>query len=102
MPIAFMPIYCATKAAIHSITMSLRHQFKNTTVKVFEIIPPSVDSELGHERRKDKNKTHGGMPVKDFIVEAMEEIENDIYEAAISEAKNFREKGEALFNSINK
>ena len=101
-PIAFMPIYCATKAAIHSITMSLRHQLKNTTVKVFEIIPPSVDSELGHERRKDKNKTHGGMPVKDFIDETMEAIENDIYEAAISEAKNLREKGEALFNSINK
>ena len=32
-PIAFMPVYCATKAAIHSLTLSLRHQLKNTAVK---------------------------------------------------------------------
>jgi uncharacterized oxidoreductase len=101
-PIAFMPVYCATKAAIHSITMSLRHQLKDTSVKVFEIIPPSVDSELGHERRKDKNQTHGGMPVKEFINEAIEAIENDNFEAPVSEAKNFREKGESLFDSMNR
>lgn len=100
-PIAFMPIYCATKAAIHSINMSLRHQLKDTSVKVFEIIPPSVDSELGHERRKDKNQTHGGLPVIEFIVEAMQAIERDEQEAAIGQAKNLREKGEALFDSMN-
>lgn len=100
-PMVFMPVYCATKAAIHSVTLSLRHQLRDTSVKVFEIIPPSVDSELGHERRKDKNQTHGGMPVKEFVDEAMEAIENDKYEAAISEAANLREKGEALFGLIN-
>ena len=31
-PIAFMPVYCATKAAIHSLTLSLRHQLKDTSV----------------------------------------------------------------------
>ncbi len=101
-PIAFMPVYCATKAAIHSITMSLRHQLKETSVKVFEIIPPSVDTELGHERRKDKTQTHGGMPIKEFIDESMEAIENDLFEAAVSDAKNLREKGESLFGTINK
>lgn len=101
-PIAFMPVYCATKAALHSVTISLRHQLKETTVKVFEIIPPSVDSELGHERRIDKNQTHGGMPVKEFVDEAMESIERNEFEAAISQAKNLREKGEKLFNLINR
>jgi len=100
-PIAFMPVYSATKAAIHSFTMSLRHQLKDTSVKVFEIIPPSVDSELGHERRKDKNQTHGGMPVKEFVDEAMGSIENDEFEAAVSQAKDLRENGETLFDSIN-
>lgn len=101
-PMAFMPVYCATKAAIHSITMSLRYQLKDTSVKVFEIIPPSVDSELGHERRSDKKQTHGGMPVKEFVDEAMNAIENDKFEAAISHAKNLREKGETLFGALNK
>jgi uncharacterized oxidoreductase len=100
-PIASIPVYCATKAAIHSITMSLRHQLKDTTIKVFEIIPPSVDTELGQERRKDKNQTHGGMPIKEFVDEAMQAIENDEFESAISHAKNLREKGESLFGFIN-
>ncbi len=100
-PLAAVPVYCATKAAIHSITMSLRHQLKNTSVKVFEIIPPSVDSELGSERRDDKNSSHGGMPVSAFVNEAMEAIENDELEAAVSHAKNLREKGESLFESMN-
>ncbi|HSD63002.1 MAG TPA: SDR family NAD(P)-dependent oxidoreductase, partial [Ignavibacteriaceae bacterium] len=100
-PVAVVPVYCATKAAIHSYTMSLRHQLKNSSVKVFEIIPPSVDSELGQERRKDKNQTHGGMPVNEFVKEAIEAIENDKLEAAISQAKNLREKGELLFDGMN-
>lgn len=48
-PIAAMPVYCATKAGIHMFTVSLRHQLKGTSVKVkvFEIVPPRVDTELG-------------------------------------------------------
>jgi len=100
-PIVFMPVYCATKAAIHSLTLSLRHQLKNTTVKVFEIIPPSVDTELGSDRREDKTQSHGGMPVNEFIEQAMHAIESDIYEAPIGNAKNSREKREVLFEAMN-
>ncbi len=101
-PIAFMPVYCATKAAIHSFTMSLRHQLKDTIVKVFEIAPPSTDTELGHDRREDKTQSHGGLPVAAFITEAMQAIKDDLLEAPIAQAKNLREKGEALFNVMNK
>jgi uncharacterized oxidoreductase len=101
-PLAFMPVYCATKAAVHSFTMSLRHQMKDTGIKVFEIAPPSTDTELGHDRREDKTHSHGGMPVSDFIVEAMQAIEDDKLEAPIAQAKNLREKGETLFNVMNK
>ena len=38
-PVAISPIYCATKAAVHIYTQSLRLQMKNTKVKVFEIAP---------------------------------------------------------------
>jgi uncharacterized oxidoreductase len=100
-PIAFMPVYCATKAALHSLTMSMRYQLKNTPVKVFEIIPPSVDTELGHDRRADKTQTHGGMPVSEFIVEAMEAIKNDLLEAPIAMAKNLQSKRETMFEAMN-
>ena len=100
-PLAFMPVYCATKAAVHSLTLSLRHQLKHTPVKVFEIIPPSVDTELGHDRREDKTQSHGGLPIADFIAEAMEALKNDIFEAPIGQSKGLREKRELLFELMN-
>jgi uncharacterized oxidoreductase len=101
-PLSFMPIYCATKAAMHSLTMSWRHQLKNTPVKVFEIIPSSTDTELGHERRTDKAQTHGGMPVSEFIAEAMEAIKNDVLEAPIGQqTKGLRAKREEMFSLMN-
>src|SRR5262249_14765407 len=41
------PVYCATKAGLHSFTLSLRHQLAGTGISVIEIIPPAVNTDLG-------------------------------------------------------
>ncbi|MBD2722673.1 SDR family oxidoreductase [Hymenobacter armeniacus] len=46
-PAAFAPIYSATKAALHSFTLSLRHQLQPTGISVLEIVPPAVNTDLG-------------------------------------------------------
>ncbi len=47
-------VYCATKAGIHNYTRSLRFQLEHTDVKVFEIIPPLVDTPMTAGRGKSK------------------------------------------------
>ena len=47
-PHPLAPVYGATKAAIHSFTQSLRVQLENTRIKVFELVPPPVDTALLH------------------------------------------------------
>jgi uncharacterized oxidoreductase len=45
-PLPCLPIYCATKAAIHSYTQSLRFQLEDTGVEVIELMPPAVRTEM--------------------------------------------------------
>ncbi|MCR4893755.1 MAG: SDR family NAD(P)-dependent oxidoreductase [Eubacteriales bacterium] len=46
-PMAHAPVYCATKAGLHSFTYTLREQLKDSGIEVIEVIPPSVDTNLG-------------------------------------------------------
>ena len=104
-PLAFLPVYCATKAAVHSFTMSLRHQLRAKGVEVVEIIPPAVDTELGHDRRAASPAAeaagHGGMPVQEFIDEVMKGLEAGLPEIAVGGAVDLRAKGEKAFEGMN-
>ncbi|MCT7376788.1 SDR family oxidoreductase [Chelativorans salis] len=67
-PRADAPAYSATKAAIHSWTQSIRHQMRGTSVKVVEIAPPLVATEL----TPGQSKLPHAMPLADFVSEAIE------------------------------
>jgi uncharacterized oxidoreductase len=87
-PMARFPIYCATKAAVHSFTLSLRHQLKGTGVKVIELIPPYVATELGGPRKTVGPGGPQPMPLSSFIAETMEALAGDRDEIAIGDAGN--------------
>ena len=67
LPMARTPTYCATKAALHSYTLSLRSQLSNTGIEVIELIPPYVATHL-----MDGFNNPRAMPLDRFIAEAME------------------------------
>ena len=101
-PIAYMPVYCATKAAMHSLSLSMRRQVWDLGITVYEVAPPGVDSELGRERWATGASSHGGMPVPEFVAAMLKALESDQLEFAVGEAEGMRAKREALFPVINR
>lgn len=66
-PLVHTPTYNATKAAIHSYTLSLREQLKGTSVEVIEIVPPGVQTHLMPGQAHDPR----AMPLEEYIAETM-------------------------------
>jgi uncharacterized oxidoreductase len=102
-PLAFTPTYSATKAALHSYTLSLRYQLKDTTTEVLEIIPPYVQTDLMNGAEDPR-----AMPLKDYIAETLELLKTQPTpsEIAVKNAHGLRfaaENGkfDAIFNGLN-
>lgn len=68
-PLATTALYSATKAAIHSYTLSQRFMLRDTSVRVLEIAPPWVDTDLVH-----KSGDPRAMPLDAFIAQTMEKL----------------------------
>jgi uncharacterized oxidoreductase len=88
MPQALTPTYCATKAALHSYTQSLRFQLRETPVQVIEIVPPKVQTGLQGEHGFDP----AAMPLDDYITETMTLLQTqpDADEIIVERVKGFR------------
>ncbi len=100
-PLAAVPVYCATKAAIHSLSLSLRHQLRDTSIRVFEIAPPIVATELAGGRRRPKDAEFS-MSVEEVASGIIDAIERDNYEAALGAAASLRRGRDELFPMINR
>lgn len=106
-PLALTPTYCATKAAIHSYSQSLRYQLKSTGIEVIELVPPYVQTELmGSAQAADPR----AMPLNDFLAEVMMILKTQptVTEVLVERVKPLRfaeqngsEKYDAFFKSFN-
>ncbi len=99
-PLAVVPVYCATKAAVHSWSLSLRHQLRDTSVRVFEVAPPMVATELAGRRNKGEDGKYV-MSAVAVAVGVVEALERNQHEVALGAAANLLAQREALFSAIN-
>jgi len=87
--LAFVPkqsasVYCATKAALHSFTRSLRWQLEGSSVRVFDLIPPLVDT--GMTSGRDSGKITPDELAREFWAG----FQADRFEIAVGKAKALR------------
>jgi uncharacterized oxidoreductase len=82
-PMPLLPVYSATKAAVHTFSIALRQQLEGTSVRVFELIPPMVDTNLDKGARKARGQTYFGITTDELIQPAMKAFELDEYEIRV-------------------
>ena len=99
-PIAKMPTYCLTKAALHSFTLSLREQLAGTPLQVIEVAPPAVNTDLGGKGLHDF-----GVPLDEFGDHAVRMIEKGELEFGYQFSEKARlasrEELDQLFKQMN-
>ena len=103
LPLALTPTYCATKAAIHSYTLSLRYQLRTTGIEVLELVPPYVATNLMSGAADPR-----AMPLDQFIFEVMEILKQQPTppEICVENVKRLRFAAESgkfdqIFNGLN-
>jgi len=84
-PLAIAAVYSSTKAALHSYSLSQRYLLKDTSVKVLEIAPPWVQTDL-----LNSNDEPRAMPLAAFIEETIKVLGSDADEVLVEVAKPLR------------
>lgn len=100
------PNYCASKAALHHFILCLRRQLQGSQIKVIEIIPPAVQTELHDEKHQPdiKNGRLMGMPLDEFTDEAYRGLIEGLDQIPVGISKmifnSFETKRQEIFNSF--
>jgi uncharacterized oxidoreductase len=84
-PLAVTAVYSATKAALHSYVLSQRFLLRDSGVRVLEVAPPWVRTEL-----MNSQETEQAMPLDQFISETVNILGTDADEILVAAAKSLR------------
>jgi len=84
-PLAMTAVYSATKAALHSYALSQRYKLAGTSVKVLELAPPWVQTDLLNSKNEPR-----AMPLKAFIEETMVVLGTDTDEVLVERVRPLR------------
>jgi uncharacterized oxidoreductase len=98
-PAARMPVYSATKARLHAFSLALRHQLRNLGIKVFEVVPPAVDTELNAEGRARRGNFKAGLTPGVFVEAVMKGLERDVTEIGFGMSERFINASRAELDS---
>lgn len=88
-PLKIVPVYCATKSALRTFSISLRSQLAGTNVRVFEIAPPIVKTDL-HRGAQAQKQSERGISAAAVAGAAFKAIKKNRYEAIVGEAKTLK------------
>ncbi len=88
-PLTVFPVYCATKAALHSFTLSLRSQLKKTAIKVFELVPPATETDLLDMKSPDLEGV-SIMKVDEMVRQCLRGMEKDQLEIRPGQANQLK------------
>ena len=84
-PLAVTAVYSSTKAALHSYALSQRFMLRDSGVRVLEIAPPWVRTELMNSQEAER-----AMPLDQFIAEAIKVLGTDANEIVVEAARPMR------------
>jgi uncharacterized oxidoreductase len=79
-PAARMPVYSASKAGVHAFSMALRQQLIKSGIKVYEVVPPAVESELNPEGRAKRGNFKVDLMPGEFVTAIIEGFKNEVFE----------------------
>ena len=88
-PAARMPVYSASKAGLHAFSMALRQQLLKFGIKVFEVVPPAVDTELNQEGRAKRGNFKANLEPDKFVAAVMKGFQNDVFEIGYGMSEGF-------------
>ena len=94
-PAVRMPVYSASKAGMHAYTKAIRRQLSKVGIRVIEVVPPAVDTELNLAGRAKRGNFKADLSAKTFVAAVMKGLADDVPEIGYGMTAGFLQASRA-------